>query len=80
MRAAAGPRVPPKPGPPGPVPVPRPARPQRCPPAGVRLEPPELCPEELYRLMQRCWDYDPRRRPSFSAVHQELIAIRKRHR
>lgn len=50
------------------------------PPAGVRLEPPELCPEELYRLMQRCWDYDPRRRPSFSAVHQELIAIRKRHR
>uniref|UniRef100_A0A8B9TF74 Tyrosine-protein kinase n=1 Tax=Anas platyrhynchos TaxID=8839 RepID=A0A8B9TF74_ANAPL len=47
---------------------------------GVRLEPPELCPEELYRLMQRCWDYDPRRRPSFSAVHQELIAIRKRHR
>uniref|UniRef100_A0A8C3BLK4 Tyrosine-protein kinase Fes/Fps n=1 Tax=Cairina moschata TaxID=8855 RepID=A0A8C3BLK4_CAIMO len=47
---------------------------------GVRLEPPEQCPEELYRLMQRCWDYDPRRRPSFSAVHQELIAIRKRHR
>ncbi|XP_032050930.1 tyrosine-protein kinase Fes/Fps isoform X3 [Aythya fuligula] len=47
---------------------------------GVRLEPPEQCPEELYRLMLRCWDYDPRRRPSFSAVHQELIAIRKRHR
>ncbi|XP_065590236.1 tyrosine-protein kinase Fes/Fps isoform X2 [Cyrtonyx montezumae] len=47
---------------------------------GVRLEPPEQCPEDVYRLMQRCWEYDPRRRPSFGAVHQELIAIRKRHR
>nr|AMP18892.1 gag-fps fusion protein [Avian leukosis and sarcoma virus] len=47
---------------------------------GVRLEPPEQCPEDVYRLMQRCWEYDPRRRPSFGAVHQDLIAIRKRHR
>ncbi|XP_035168066.1 LOW QUALITY PROTEIN: tyrosine-protein kinase Fes/Fps [Oxyura jamaicensis] len=47
---------------------------------GVRLDPPEQCPEEVYRLMRRCWEYDPRRRPSFSAVHQDLIGIRKRHR
>ncbi|KAM6303748.1 LOW QUALITY PROTEIN: tyrosine-protein kinase Fes/Fps [Podargus strigoides] len=47
---------------------------------GVRLDPPEQCPEELYRLMQRCWEYDPRKRPGFSAIHQDLIAIRKRHR
>nr|NP_955606.1 FBS [Fujinami sarcoma virus]P00530.1 RecName: Full=Tyrosine-protein kinase transforming protein Fps [Fujinami sarcoma virus] len=47
---------------------------------GVRLEPPEQCPEDVYRLMQRCWEYDPHRRPSFGAVHQDLIAIRKRHR
>ncbi|XP_048812387.1 tyrosine-protein kinase Fes/Fps isoform X2 [Lagopus muta] len=47
---------------------------------GVRLEPPEQCPEDAYRLMQRCWEYDPRRRPSFGAIYQELIAIRKRHR
>ncbi|KAM9275669.1 tyrosine-protein kinase Fes/Fps [Morus bassanus] len=47
---------------------------------GVRLDPPEQCPEEVYRLMQRCWEYDPRKRPSFSTVHQDLIAIRKRHR
>ncbi|XP_071669994.1 tyrosine-protein kinase Fes/Fps isoform X3 [Patagioenas fasciata] len=47
---------------------------------GVRLDPPEQCPEEVYRLMQRCWEYDPRKRPSFSTLHQDLIAIRKRHR
>ncbi|XP_054071356.1 tyrosine-protein kinase Fes/Fps isoform X1 [Rissa tridactyla] len=47
---------------------------------GMRLDPPEQCPEEVYRLMQRCWEYDPRKRPSFSAIHQDLIAIRKRHR
>ncbi|KAM7103701.1 tyrosine-protein kinase Fes/Fps isoform 2-T2 [Ciconia maguari] len=47
---------------------------------GVRLDPPEQCPEEVYRLMQRCWEYDPRKRPSFGTIHQDLIAIRKRHR
>ncbi|NXS90813.1 FES kinase, partial [Jacana jacana] len=47
---------------------------------GMRLDPPEQCPEEVYRLMQRCWEYDPRKRPSFSTIHQELTAIRKRHR
>lgn len=49
-------------------------------PAGVRLEAPPQCPEEVYRLMQRCWEYDPRKRPSFATIHQDLIAIRKRHR
>ncbi|KAM4766797.1 tyrosine-protein kinase Fes/Fps isoform 3-T3 [Cyanocitta cristata] len=47
---------------------------------GTRLDPPEQCPEEVYQLMQRCWEYDPRKRPSFSTIHQDLIAIRKKHR
>uniref|UniRef100_A0A8B9PH50 Tyrosine-protein kinase n=1 Tax=Apteryx owenii TaxID=8824 RepID=A0A8B9PH50_APTOW len=47
---------------------------------GMRLDPPEQCPDEVYRLMQRCWEYDPRKRPSFSTLHQELVSIRKRHR
>ncbi|XP_039348974.1 tyrosine-protein kinase Fes/Fps isoform X1 [Mauremys reevesii] len=47
---------------------------------GVRLDPPEQCPEDVYRLMQRCWEYDPRKRPSFSTIHQELVSIRKRQR
>lgn len=83
MRAAAGPRVPCPAVPAGAAGAragvaagPSPA----LPPPGVRLEPPEQCPEEVYRLMQRCWEYDPRRRPSFGAVHQDLIGIRKRHR
>ncbi|XP_030137000.4 tyrosine-protein kinase Fes/Fps isoform X2 [Taeniopygia guttata] len=47
---------------------------------GMRLDPPEQCPEEVYQLMQRCWEYDPRKRPSFCTIHQDLIAIRKRQR
>uniref|UniRef100_A0A8D0GIZ2 Tyrosine-protein kinase n=1 Tax=Sphenodon punctatus TaxID=8508 RepID=A0A8D0GIZ2_SPHPU len=47
---------------------------------GVRLERPELCPKELHQLMQRCWEYDPQRRPSFNTLHQELISIRKKQR
>ncbi|XP_006030858.2 tyrosine-protein kinase Fes/Fps isoform X1 [Alligator sinensis] len=47
---------------------------------GVRLEPPEQCPDEVYRMMQCCWEYDSRQRPSFSTIHQELIAIRRKLR
>ncbi|NWW76550.1 FES kinase, partial [Climacteris rufus] len=47
---------------------------------GVRLDSPDQCPEEVYQLMQRCWEYNPCKRPSFSTIHQDLIAIRKRHR
>ncbi|EMP36063.1 Tyrosine-protein kinase transforming protein Fps [Chelonia mydas] len=47
---------------------------------GVRLDPPKQCPEDVYRLMQRCWEYDPRKRPSFSTIHQELVSIHKRQR
>uniref|UniRef100_A0A8C8VHP2 Tyrosine-protein kinase n=1 Tax=Pelusios castaneus TaxID=367368 RepID=A0A8C8VHP2_9SAUR len=47
---------------------------------GVRLDPPEQCPEDVYKLMQRCWEYEPWNRPSFSTIHQELIVIRKKQR
>uniref|UniRef100_A0A8C3NCV4 Tyrosine-protein kinase n=1 Tax=Geospiza parvula TaxID=87175 RepID=A0A8C3NCV4_GEOPR len=47
---------------------------------GLRLDPPEQCPEEVYQLMQRCWEYDPHKRPNFCTIHQDLIAIRKRQR
>ncbi|XP_072258858.1 tyrosine-protein kinase Fes/Fps isoform X2 [Pyxicephalus adspersus] len=47
---------------------------------GSRLPAPDNCPEDIYQLMLRCWEYDPRKRPNFSTVHQELICIRKRHR
>lgn len=47
---------------------------------GGRLPCPELCPDAVFRLMEQCWAYEPRERPSFSAIHQELQCIRKRHR
>ncbi|KAM8974441.1 tyrosine-protein kinase Fes/Fps isoform 2-T2 [Pelodytes ibericus] len=47
---------------------------------GTRLPVPEMCPEEIYNLMLRCWEYEPRKRPTFAVVHQELVSIRKRHR
>ncbi|OCT89696.1 tyrosine-protein kinase Fes/Fps [Xenopus laevis] len=47
---------------------------------GVRLLIPDNCPDEVYNLMLRCWEYDPKKRPNFSIVHQELVNIRKRYR
>ncbi|XP_078388513.1 tyrosine-protein kinase Fes/Fps isoform X1 [Cetorhinus maximus] len=47
---------------------------------GYRLSAPESCPEEIYSIMCRCWQYDPKKRPSFSIVHQELLTIRKKWR
>uniref|UniRef100_F6RPL0 Tyrosine-protein kinase n=1 Tax=Xenopus tropicalis TaxID=8364 RepID=F6RPL0_XENTR len=47
---------------------------------GIRLLVPDNCPDEVYSLMLRCWEYDPKKRPNFSTVHQELVSIRKRHR
>ncbi|XP_011374453.1 tyrosine-protein kinase Fes/Fps isoform X2 [Pteropus medius] len=47
---------------------------------GGRLPCPELCPDAVFRLMEQCWAYEPRQRPSFSTIYQELQSIRKRHR
>ena len=32
---------------------------------GGRLEKPENCPEELFSLMEQCWDANPENRPTF---------------
>ncbi|KAG8575402.1 hypothetical protein GDO81_009542 [Engystomops pustulosus] len=47
---------------------------------GIRLPAPDMCPDDIYNLMLRCWEYDARKRPNFGTVHQELISIRKKHR
>ncbi|XP_078539396.1 tyrosine-protein kinase Fes/Fps [Lissotriton helveticus] len=47
---------------------------------GYRLPSPDRCPADVYRLMQRCWEYEQKKRPTFTTVHQELIAIRKRQK
>ncbi|XP_072348804.1 tyrosine-protein kinase Fes/Fps [Scyliorhinus torazame] len=45
---------------------------------GYRLTAPDSCPDEIYGIMCRCWQYDPKNRPSFSTIHQELVTVRKR--
>ncbi|XP_062927103.1 tyrosine-protein kinase Fes/Fps isoform X1 [Mobula hypostoma] len=45
---------------------------------GYRMDSPDSCPEEIYNIMTRCWEYDPKRRPSFSTIHQQLVNIRKK--
>lgn len=37
--------------------------------AGYRMPAPEGTPEEMYRLMLRCWEYEPDNRPHFDQIH-----------
>ncbi|XP_054163602.1 proto-oncogene tyrosine-protein kinase ROS-like isoform X2 [Oppia nitens] len=46
----------------------------RC---GGILEQPINCPDEIYRLMKRCWIYDPEDRPNFFDCLEELENIMK---
>ena len=38
-----------------------------------RMSRPENCPERLYELMFRCWEYRPDDRPTFIALVEELL-------
>ncbi|TGZ62282.1 hypothetical protein CRM22_007528 [Opisthorchis felineus] len=39
---------------------------------GYRMERPHGCPEAVYSIMLRCWEWDASLRPSFFEVHAEL--------
>uniref|UniRef100_A0A4W3JW19 Tyrosine-protein kinase n=1 Tax=Callorhinchus milii TaxID=7868 RepID=A0A4W3JW19_CALMI len=45
---------------------------------GYRMSTPQKCPEEIYNIMLRCWEYKPENRPNFSDIHKELTAIKKK--
>ncbi|XP_058012612.1 tyrosine-protein kinase Fes/Fps isoform X5 [Ahaetulla prasina] len=47
---------------------------------GIRLHAPDQCPEEVYQLMLKCWEYEPQKRPSFSTILQDLVVIQKKQR
>ena len=36
------------------------------------MECPEDCPEDVYKLMRKCWDWDPNLRPTFKQIYNEL--------
>ncbi|XP_029001196.1 tyrosine-protein kinase Fes/Fps isoform X1 [Betta splendens] len=45
---------------------------------GYRMPAPHGCPVEISRLMNSCWQYEPRNRPSFKKLRVELSAIYKK--
>ncbi|KAH0507794.1 Tyrosine-protein kinase Fer [Microtus ochrogaster] len=45
---------------------------------GYRMSAPQNCPEEIFKIMMKCWDYKPENRPKFSDLHKELTAIKKK--
>lgn len=36
---------------------------------GYRMPAPDGCPDEIYRLMLRCWEYEPENRPHFDKIY-----------
>ena len=32
---------------------------------GMRMSKPRNCPDKLFKLVQKCWDIDPEKRPTF---------------
>lgn len=45
--------------------------------AGYRMPAPEGTPDEMYRLMRRCWEYEPERRPHFEEICDLLDEMMK---
>ncbi|XP_034457408.1 tyrosine-protein kinase Fer isoform X2 [Hippoglossus hippoglossus] len=45
---------------------------------GYRMACPQRCPDEVYKVMQRCWQYNPEERPKFSELQRDLTAIKKK--
>ncbi len=43
--------------------------------AGYRMPKPDQMPENVDLLMRRCWQHDPKSRPSFDEVRDELHRI-----
>ena len=40
--------------------------------AGNRLSRPEKCPEEIFKIIQQCWQERTKDRPSMRDIHTEL--------
>lgn len=41
---------------------------------GYRMPAPEDCPSEIYDTMRLCWEKDPKMRPSFHKLRENLQA------
>ncbi|XP_015113132.1 tyrosine-protein kinase Fer isoform X2 [Diachasma alloeum] len=47
--------------------------------AGYRLPAPDNTPDEVYKLMLRCWDYEPDKRPHFEQIYNIINALCQSH-
>nr|XP_057912075.1 tyrosine-protein kinase Fer isoform X2 [Doryrhamphus excisus] len=45
---------------------------------GYRMACPQRCPDDVYKVMQRCWKYNPEERPKFSELQRDFAAIKKK--
>ncbi|XP_041825750.1 tyrosine-protein kinase Fer isoform X2 [Melanotaenia boesemani] len=45
---------------------------------GYRMVCPQRCPDDIYRVMQRCWQYNPEDRPKFLDLQRDLAAMKKK--
>ncbi|XP_066980698.1 proto-oncogene tyrosine-protein kinase ROS isoform X4 [Macrobrachium rosenbergii] len=45
--------------------------------SGGRLTRPPNCPEELHKLMDRCWSYSPENRPTFKECLTALVVLQE---
>ena len=41
----------------------------------VCLEQPELCPDEIYNLMRKCWQKEPDKRPPFAHLNRRFVEL-----
>ncbi|XP_012645697.1 tyrosine-protein kinase Fer isoform X1 [Microcebus murinus] len=45
---------------------------------GYRMSAPQHCPEDISKIMMKCWDYKPENRPKFSDLQKELTVIKRK--
>ncbi|KAG5898585.1 hypothetical protein JTB14_016597 [Gonioctena quinquepunctata] len=43
--------------------------------SGYRMPAPENIPDEMYRLMLRCWEYNPENRPNFEQIYSVVETL-----
>lgn len=39
------------------------------------MDPPDHCPDSVYDLMCLCWEMEPRQRPSFLTLQEQLAKV-----
>ncbi|CAG2240581.1 unnamed protein product [Mytilus edulis] len=42
---------------------------------GTKMKKPELCDDVFYKIMLKCWHYDPRKRSGFEQIKEELSKL-----